>query len=74
MLCLGKLMKRGWVPVCDEYDSWCMQKGEAWCLVHCNRNSLATYMRISRLEEIVAQRDGEDADQRLGEASAESRT
>ena len=67
---LGKLMKRGWVPVCDEYDSWYMQKGEAWFPVHWSRNSLATHMRISRLEEMVAQGDGEDADQRLGEPSA----
>ena len=72
LFCLGKPMKRGWVPVCDEYDSWYMQKGEAWFPVHWSRNSLATYMRISRLEEVVAQRDDEDGDQRQGEASAES--
>ena len=68
--CLGKLMKRGWVPVCDEHDTWYMQKGEAWFPVHWSRNSLATHMRISRLEEMVVQGNGEDADQRLGEASA----
>ena len=70
LFCLGELMKRGWVPVCDEYDSWYMQKGEAWFPVHWSRNSLATRMRISRLEEMVVQGDGEDADQRLGEPSA----
>ena len=63
-------MKRGWVPVCDEYDTCYMQKGEAWFPVHWSRNSLATHMRISRLEEMVVQGNGEDADQRLGEASA----
>ena len=53
LFCLGKLMKRGWVPVCDEHDLWYMQKGEAWFPVHWSRNSLATYMRISRLEEAI---------------------
>ena len=70
LFCLGKLMKRGWVLFCDEYYTWYMQKGEAWFPVHWSRNSLATHMRISRLEEMVVQGNGEDADQRLGEACA----
>ena len=48
LFCLGKLMKRGWVPVCDEYDSWCMQKGEAWFPVHWSRNSFLNRLGYGR--------------------------
>ena len=68
LFCLGKLMKRGWIPVCDEHDLWYMQKGEASFPVHWSRNSLATYMRLSRLEEAVDPGVPERRDHRAEEA------
>ena len=47
LFCLGKLMKRGWVPVCDEHDLWYMQKGEAWFPVHWSRKLSYVHENLS---------------------------
>ncbi|CAE7542324.1 unnamed protein product [Symbiodinium sp. CCMP2592] len=49
LFCLGKLMKRQWKPECDEFGRWTMRRGEACFPLHWSRNSLATYMTISRV-------------------------
>ncbi|CAE7675889.1 unnamed protein product, partial [Symbiodinium necroappetens] len=55
LFCLGKLMKRQWVPECDEFGRWTMRRGEARFPLHWSRNSLATYMTISRVAHEVPQ-------------------
>ena len=51
LFCLGKLMKRQWKPECDEFGRWTMRRGEACFPLHWSRNSLATYMTISRVTD-----------------------
>ena len=50
LFCFGKLLKNNWQPV-KEDGSWYLRRDDSRFGVHWSKNSLATFMRISRVSD-----------------------
>ncbi|CAE7797529.1 RE1 [Symbiodinium sp. CCMP2592] len=57
----GKLLRDQWLRELNPHQGWCLRKDERSFGVHWSKNSLATYMRILRVEGECAKPDHEPA-------------
>ena len=55
LFCFGKLLRDHWVPEPGPREGWRLRKGTRSFGVHWSKNSLATYMRILRVEDECSQ-------------------